>query len=89
MLLPSNTDEALEATKAVLVDRIFGEAGKELVIEDFLEGEEVSLLAFCDGRVSVCMPAAQVWVFQPCNNVYVCVPSILYLIAQSDSFLSQ
>ena len=62
MLLPSNTDEALEATKAVLVDRIFGEAGKELVIEDFLEGEEVSLLAFCDGRVSVCMPAAQVWV---------------------------
>ena len=50
--------EALEA-----VDRImggaFGEAGSRVVIEEFLAGEEVSLLAICSGRTALPLPSAQ------------------------------
>src|SRR5690606_9399643 len=37
----------------------FGAAGAEVVIEEFLEGEEASLFAICDGENSVLLPAAQ------------------------------
>jgi len=43
-------DEALEALDLILVKRAFGEAGRQVVIEDFCEGEEVSILAFTDGE---------------------------------------
>lgn len=42
-----------------MVDNAFGDAGKEVVIEERLEGEEVSLLAFSDGYTIVPFPAAQ------------------------------
>jgi phosphoribosylamine--glycine ligase len=51
-------DEALEA-----VDRImggaFGSAGAEVVIEDFLEGEEISVFALCDGKTAIWLGSAQ------------------------------
>lgn len=43
-----------------MVDKCFGKAGDEVVLEEWMEGEEVSLLAFCDGRRAEGMPAAQV-----------------------------
>lgn len=60
VLLPDTIDEAIEAVRSILVDRVFGAvACSEVVVEEFLEGEELSLLAFCDGRVAVPMPGAQ------------------------------
>lgn len=59
VLIPTTTQEAVEAVKQIMVDKIFGDAGKEVVVEEFLEGEEVSVLAFCDGRTCAVMPGAQ------------------------------
>jgi phosphoribosylamine---glycine ligase len=43
-------DEALDAVKRVMVDREFGAAGDEVVVEEFLAGEELSFIAFVDGK---------------------------------------
>ncbi|MDZ5783296.1 phosphoribosylamine--glycine ligase [Marinococcus luteus] len=51
--------EALQALEEVLKDHKFGEAGAEVVIEEFLEGEELSLMAFVHGETVVPMVAAQ------------------------------
>ncbi len=51
-------DEAVGAIGAMLGDLTFGEAGREIVIEDFLEGEEVSVFAVCDGaRALLLLPS--------------------------------
>ena len=59
VLIPENTEETVAALRSIMVDKDFGSAGDECVVEEFLTGEEVSVLAFCDGQHSVCMPAAQ------------------------------
>ncbi|MCA1791135.1 MAG: phosphoribosylamine--glycine ligase, partial [Thioalkalivibrio sp.] len=51
--------EALEALEAMLSDHSFGEAGNEVVIEEFMEGEELSVFAVCDGEDFVLLPASQ------------------------------
>ena len=51
--------EAEAALRQVMVERAFGEAGDEALIEVCLQGEEVSLLAFCDGRMVVPMLPAR------------------------------
>jgi phosphoribosylamine--glycine ligase/phosphoribosylformylglycinamidine cyclo-ligase len=51
--------EARDALKAAMVDRAFGEAGNQVLIEQALTGQEASLLAFCDGQTVVPMVPAQ------------------------------
>jgi phosphoribosylamine--glycine ligase len=51
--------EAEEAVKMIMVDRLFGDAGKRVVIEEFLEGEEASFLAFTDGETVLPMASSQ------------------------------
>ncbi|HKP29646.1 MAG TPA: phosphoribosylamine--glycine ligase [Gemmatimonadales bacterium] len=51
--------EAASAVRAMLGDRVFGDAGSVVVIEDFLEGEELSVLAVTNGRDVRLLPAAQ------------------------------
>ena len=46
----ASRSEARDAVAAIMRDRQFGEAGARVVIEEFLEGEEASFLAFTDGR---------------------------------------
>ena len=48
-------DEARGAVRAAMQERIFGESGARLVIEEYLEGPEVSVLSFTDGRTLVPM----------------------------------
>ena len=51
--------EARQAVMAMLGQGIFGQAGKTVVIEEFLEGEELSVLAITNGRDLALLPAAQ------------------------------
>jgi phosphoribosylamine--glycine ligase/phosphoribosylformylglycinamidine cyclo-ligase len=59
VFLPFDLDEAERILKSLLVDAEQGEAGKEIVIEERLSGQEVSLMAFCDGTAIRVMPTAQ------------------------------
>ena len=59
VLLCQTTDEALAAVDSIMGKRSFGEAGDQIVVEELLEGEEVSVLAFCDGQTVMLMDSAQ------------------------------
>lgn len=54
-----SADEADEALTRMMVERVFGASGETVVIEEFLQGEEASLMAFTDGRTLVPMFAVQ------------------------------
>ena len=51
----ADRDEAEQAVRSIMGERIFGESGAKVVIEEFLEGPEVSVLSFTDGNVVVPM----------------------------------
>lgn len=51
--------EAKNALKAAMVDKVFGEAGNQVVIEEFLAGPEFSIHAFCDGKTFKLLPSSQ------------------------------
>ena len=59
VLLPTDKAGALLAVQELMQSKSFGPAGDVVVIEEYLEGEEASCLAFCDGKTAVLMPAAQ------------------------------
>ena len=59
VILPDTFDEAKSTLENILVDKIFGGAGNEVVIEERLIGQEVSLMAFTDGKTIVPMLPAQ------------------------------
>ena len=49
VLIPQSLEEAEAAVKTIMEDKAFGDSGNEIVIEEFLTGPEVSVLAFTDG----------------------------------------
>ena len=59
VLICDNKNAAKDAIAQVMKDKVFGPAGRELVIEEFLEGEEASLQIFLDSNNYVLMVAAQ------------------------------
>jgi len=59
VLMCETEAEALAAVDAMLSDRAFGDAGRSIVIEDWLRGEEASFFALCDGTTAVSLGAAQ------------------------------
>lgn len=50
VIIAKNKDEAQDSLKEIMVDKKFGSSGNKVVIEEFLEGPEVSILTFCDGK---------------------------------------
>ncbi|KAG5992522.1 hypothetical protein E4U43_003740 [Claviceps pusilla] len=59
VILPQSKQEAKEALKQIMVDKAFGSAGDEVVIEELLVGDELSVLTFCDGYSIRSLPLAQ------------------------------
>src|SRR5512139_450631 len=59
VILPATLDEARMVLRSILIDKTFGAAGNEVVIEERLTGQEVSLMAFTDGETVVPMLPAQ------------------------------
>ncbi|KAK7679509.1 Bifunctional purine biosynthetic protein PUR2,5 [Cerrena zonata] len=59
VLIPETKEEALAGLNEIMVDRSFGTAGDEIVIEEYLEGDELSILTISDGYSFYNLPAAQ------------------------------
>ena len=55
VVIAQNEEEAKEALHSIMEDKIFGESGAQVVVEEFLTGPEVSVLAFTDGKTLVPM----------------------------------
>lgn len=50
VIIPESLDEAIAGVKEIMEDKIFGDSGNNVVVEEFLTGPEVSVLAFTDGK---------------------------------------
>jgi phosphoribosylamine--glycine ligase len=59
VFIASNMDEARDALKMIMKEKIFGEAGERVVIEQCLKGEEASYMIFTDGKTIVPMVSSQ------------------------------
>ncbi|MBC8283416.1 MAG: phosphoribosylamine--glycine ligase [Nitrospinae bacterium] len=59
VLLCQSSEEALAAVDTIMGKRSFGEAGDQIVVEEFLEGQEISVLAFSDGQTVLLLDSAQ------------------------------
>ncbi len=59
VVVAQTVEEAIAALDAIMIKKIYGSAGIAVVIEEFLEGEEISFLCFCDGKTAVALPSCQ------------------------------
>jgi phosphoribosylamine---glycine ligase len=59
VIVAKTEQEAISAISAMMEEKIFGESGNKIIIEDCLEGEEVSILVFCDGKNFIPLVSSQ------------------------------
>ncbi len=59
VLICNTKEEAFDGVKEIMTDKKFGSAGNKLVIEEFMQGREVSVLSFVDGKTIKTMASAQ------------------------------
>jgi phosphoribosylamine---glycine ligase len=59
VIICENFEQAGEALIQIFVDKVFGESGSKLIIEDFLVGEEASIFAVTDGKDFLLLPSSQ------------------------------
>ena len=59
VIIAETTADALAAIDEIMLDRAFGDSGSQVVIEEFMQGEEVSVLCFTDGKTIIPMLPSQ------------------------------
>jgi len=59
VIIAETHEDAKEAAKGMLSGESFGEAGERIIVEEYLDGYELSVFAICDGKDFVILPAAQ------------------------------
>ena len=59
VIIAQSHDEAKKAISEMLSGKSFGDAGKKVIVEEFLDGYELSMFAVCDGKDYILLPAAQ------------------------------
>jgi phosphoribosylamine--glycine ligase len=59
VFVTGTVEEAIEALRLIMKERAFGDAGDRVVVEECLEGEEASFMAFCDGKTVKPMASSQ------------------------------
>jgi phosphoribosylamine--glycine ligase len=59
VFIPENHDESILALKKIMLEKEFGASGNQVVIEEFLDGDEVSFIALCDGRIGKPLATSQ------------------------------
>lgn len=59
VIIPTSKEEALAGLNDIMVSKEFGVAGEEVVVEEFLTGQELSILTFSDGYTTLSLPPAQ------------------------------
>ncbi len=58
VIIAETLAEALAAIEQIMVKKVFGDSGKQIIIEEFISGPEVSVLTFCDGQTLVPLVSA-------------------------------
>lgn len=59
VIVAQSTGEAIAAVDQIMAEKAFGEAGNKVVVEEFLDGEEASFIAFTDGKTVLPLPTSQ------------------------------
>lgn len=59
VIVARTQQQALDAISSIMDEKVFGAAGNKVIIEDCLEGEEASILVFCDGKNFIPLPSSQ------------------------------
>lgn len=59
VIIAQSKDEAKQTVGEMLSGKAFGDAGKKVIVEEFLDGYELSMFAICDGKDFILLPAAQ------------------------------
>lgn len=59
VLICTSLEEAEKAVETIMIAQVFGQAGKRIIIEEYLEGEEVTILALCDGETVIPLASSQ------------------------------
>jgi phosphoribosylamine--glycine ligase len=59
VIICKTVEEAIQSVEKIMVEKIFGEAGNQVVIEEYLVGEEASYIAFTDGKAILPMASSQ------------------------------